>query len=151
MHRIASSLFWERWCSVLSEITGFQAIYIYCGKCNLRKGIDGLATLVKEQFHLDPFQKEVLFLFCGCRTDRFKVQIREGDGFDGFACFISGLKPDSSDSQEARKTLQGSRRKNFIFCWPEWRYWNVPLSRNVTVQKSANRPCRTDFFCSTIP
>lgn len=45
---------------MLSEITGFQAIYIYCGKCGLRKGIDGLATLVKEQFHLDPFQKDVL-------------------------------------------------------------------------------------------
>ena len=38
---------------MLSEITGFQAIYIYCGKCDLRKGIDGLATLVKEQFRLD--------------------------------------------------------------------------------------------------
>ena len=43
---------------MLSELTGFQAIYIYCGKCDLRKGIDGLATLVKEQFHLDPFQKK---------------------------------------------------------------------------------------------
>ena len=64
-----------------SKITGFQAIYIYCGKCDLRKGIDGLATLVKEQFHLDPFQKEVLFLFCRCRTDRFKGLVWEGDGF----------------------------------------------------------------------
>ncbi|MFR2692791.1 MAG: IS66 family insertion sequence element accessory protein TnpB [Enterocloster bolteae] len=66
---------------MLSENTGFQAIYIYCGKCDLRKGIDGLATLVKEQFHLDPFQKDVLFLFCGCRTDRFKGLVWEGDGF----------------------------------------------------------------------
>ena len=47
---------------MLSGMTGFQAIYIYCGKCDLRKGIDGLATLVKEQFRLDPFQKNVLFL-----------------------------------------------------------------------------------------
>lgn len=66
---------------MLSEITGFRAIYIYCGKCDFRKGIDGLATLVKEQFHLDPFQKDVLFLFCGSRTDRFKVLVWEGDGF----------------------------------------------------------------------
>ena len=56
---------------MLSENTGFQAIYIYCGKCDLRKGIDGLATLVKD----------VLFLFCGCRTDRFKGLVWEGDGF----------------------------------------------------------------------
>ena len=77
---------------MLSESTGFQAIYIYCGKCNLRKGIDGLATLVKEQFHLDPFQKEVLFLFCGSRTDRFKVKIREGDGFDGFGLLYKRIE-----------------------------------------------------------
>lgn len=30
-------------------------VYIVCGKIDLRKGIDGLATLVKEQFELDPF------------------------------------------------------------------------------------------------
>ena len=46
---------------MLSENTGFQAIYIYCGKCDLRKGIDGLATLVKEQFHLDPFKRMSCF------------------------------------------------------------------------------------------
>ena len=66
---------------MLSEITGFRAIYIYCGKCDLCKGIDGLATLLKEQFHLDPFQKEILFLFCGCHTERFKGLVWEGDGF----------------------------------------------------------------------
>ena len=60
---------------MLSENTGFQAIYIYCGKCDLRKGIDGLATLVKEQFHLDPVS------FLRMRTDRFKGLVWEGDGF----------------------------------------------------------------------
>ena len=53
---------------MLSEISGFEAIYIYAGKSDLRKGIDGLAALVKEQFHLSPFQKNVLFLFCGTRS-----------------------------------------------------------------------------------
>ena len=66
---------------MLSEISGFEAIYIYAGKSDLRKGIDGLAALVKEQFHLSPFQKNVLFLFCGTRSDRFKGLIWEGDGF----------------------------------------------------------------------
>lgn len=37
-------------------------VYIVCGKTDLRKGIDGLATLVKEQFELDPFSGKV-FLF----------------------------------------------------------------------------------------
>ena len=66
---------------MLSEITGIEEIYIACGRSDLRKGIDGLATLVKEKFNLSPFRKNVLFLFCGGRQDRFKGLIWEGDGF----------------------------------------------------------------------
>ena len=66
---------------MLSKMNGFEAIYLYAGKSDLRKGIDGLAALVKEQFHLNPFQKNVLFLFCGTRSDRFKGLVLEGDGF----------------------------------------------------------------------
>lgn len=65
----------------MSEISGFEAIYIYADKSNLRKGSDDLATLVKEQFNLSPFQKNVIFLFCGTQPDRFKGLIWEGDGF----------------------------------------------------------------------
>lgn len=66
---------------MLSETMNFREIYIACGKSDLRKGIDGLATLVKEKFDLDPFQKDILFLFCGTRQDRFKGLVWEGDGF----------------------------------------------------------------------
>jgi len=66
---------------MLKECTSFRQIFIACGRTDLRKGIDGLATLVSQQFHLDPFQKDVLFLFCGCRQDRFKGLVWEGDGF----------------------------------------------------------------------
>lgn len=66
---------------MLSKMDGFEAIYLYAGKSDLRKGIDGLAALVKEQFLLNSFQKNVLFLFCGTRSDRFKGLVWEGDGF----------------------------------------------------------------------
>ena len=113
MHRIASSLLKEVMFRA-SEITGFQAIYIYCGKCDLRKGIDGLATLVKEQFHLDPFLKGG---FCFFSADAVPTGSKAWSGKAmGSACFISGLKPDASDGREARKKRQGSHRKNFIFC-----------------------------------
>lgn len=55
-------------------------IYIVCGRTDLRKGIDGLAQLVQEQFDLNPFE-DCLFLFCGRRPDRFKALYWEGDGF----------------------------------------------------------------------
>lgn len=57
---------------MLSEISGFEEIYIACGRSDLRKGIDGLATLVKEKFDLSPFQKNVLFLFCGSVSSQAK-------------------------------------------------------------------------------
>ena len=39
---------------------------------DLRKGIDGLAALVQQEFQLDPFTS-TLFLFCGRRRDRIKA------------------------------------------------------------------------------
>ena len=45
-------------------------IYIACGYTDLRRGIDGLAGIIQEQFRLDPFQN-TLYLFCGRHSDRF--------------------------------------------------------------------------------
>ena len=55
-------------------------VYLACGYTDLRKGIDGLAALVQQQFHVDPFQN-TLFLFCGRQRDRIKGLYWEGDGF----------------------------------------------------------------------
>lgn len=55
-------------------------LYIACGYTDLRRGIDGLAAIVKQHFQLDPFS-DSLFLFCGRRTDRIKALYWEGDGF----------------------------------------------------------------------
>ena len=41
----------------------FEEIYIACGYTDLRYGIDGLATTVKENFGLNPFSPNTIFLF----------------------------------------------------------------------------------------
>ena len=61
--------------------TSFKKVYIACGRTDLRYGVTGLATLVKFKFHLDPYDKGTLFLFCGRKTDRIKGLLWEGDGF----------------------------------------------------------------------
>ena len=66
---------------MFSNMTGFTKIYIACGYTDLRRGIDGLASVVQDNFELNPFQKDVLFLFCGRRSDRIKGLVWEGDGF----------------------------------------------------------------------
>jgi transposase len=66
---------------MLNDATGFKKIYIACGKTDLRRGIDGLAGIIKYQFNLDPFDKNTLFLFCGGSSTKIKGLLWEGDGF----------------------------------------------------------------------
>lgn len=66
---------------MLNDGTGFKKVYLAAGFTDLRRGIDGLARIIRFQFQLDPYDKNTLFLFCGKRTDRIKGLIWEGDGF----------------------------------------------------------------------
>ena len=65
---------------MLTDFTGADRVYIACGYPDLRRGIDGLAALVQQEFQLDPFTN-TLFLFCGRRRDRIKALYWEGNGF----------------------------------------------------------------------
>ena len=66
---------------MLNDAKGFQKVYLATGYTDLRRGIDGLASIIKYEFRLDPFDRGTLFLFCGKRTDRIKGLLWEGDGF----------------------------------------------------------------------
>ena len=47
-----------------ADASGFKKVYLAMGFTDLRRGIDGLATIVRFQFKLDPYDKNTLFLFC---------------------------------------------------------------------------------------
>ena len=66
---------------MLNNTTGFPPINIAAGYTDLRRGIDGLASIVKFNFQLYPYEKDILFLFCGRRSDRIKGLVWEVDGF----------------------------------------------------------------------
>lgn len=66
---------------MLNDAAGFRKVYLAVGYTDLRRGMEGLAAIVKLRFHLDPYEKGVLFLFCGRRSDRIKGLLWEGDGF----------------------------------------------------------------------
>lgn len=65
---------------MLNDFRGADKVYIACGYTDLRRGIDGLAGMVQQQFQLDPFTN-TLFLFCGRKRDRLKGLYWERDGF----------------------------------------------------------------------
>jgi len=65
---------------MLGDISRAEHIYIACGYTDMRKAIDGLASIVQNNFKLDPFSNS-LFLFCGHKRNRLKALYWEGDGF----------------------------------------------------------------------
>ena len=65
---------------MLNDFNCSCPVYIACGYTDLRRGIDGLASMVQSQFQMDPFQT-ALFLFCRRKRDRIKALYWEGNGF----------------------------------------------------------------------
>ena len=66
---------------MLNNANGFKKIYIATGYTDLRRGMEGLAAIIRFQFNLDPYDKDTLFLFCGRSSTKMKVLYWEGDGF----------------------------------------------------------------------
>lgn len=65
---------------MLKDFNGATRVIVACGYTDLRRGIDGLAAIVQQQFDLDPYTN-TLFLFCGRRRDRIKALYWEDNGF----------------------------------------------------------------------
>ena len=59
-------------------ISSVDAIYIVCGRTDMRKSIDGLCAIIQEQFSMEI--DHALFLFCGRKCDRIKAILKEPDG-----------------------------------------------------------------------
>ncbi len=55
---------------------------IYISSCNvdMRKGIDGLSSIVCSQFNLDPLE-EAMFVFHNKNCDKIKILFWDNDGF----------------------------------------------------------------------
>jgi transposase len=61
-------------------LANIDHVYLACGSTDLRKSIDGLATLVQAGFELDPFSSS-LFVFCNHQRDKLKMLFWEHNGF----------------------------------------------------------------------
>ena len=59
----------------------FRAIYVVCGRTDMRLGIDSLAAIIERRYHMELFRPNTLFLFCGRSASKIKGLLWEGDGF----------------------------------------------------------------------
>lgn len=66
---------------MLGDITVADGIYVICGYTDMRKSIDGLCAVVKDQLNMNPSRPNAIYLFCGRRSDRIKVLLHEREGF----------------------------------------------------------------------
>ena len=62
------------------DLSRVEKYYVACGYTDMRRGIDGLAAIVSQQFGA-PLCEDSLFLFSGRRTDRIKALYFSGDGY----------------------------------------------------------------------
>jgi len=58
----------------------FEAIYLYREPVDMRKGMDGLATLITAELELDPMRSD-LFVFTNRKRDKIKLLLWERNGF----------------------------------------------------------------------
>ena len=59
---------------------GNRRIYLYAAPTDMRKGMDGLASIVLSHLQRDPCSGDV-FVFVGRRSDRLKLICWDGDGY----------------------------------------------------------------------
>lgn len=57
-----------------------KVIYLVQGYTDLRKGIDGFASIIQDRFKLNPFE-DALYLFCNRQRDKLKCLYWDGTGF----------------------------------------------------------------------
>jgi len=62
------------------DLSRVSKYYVACGYTDLRRGIEGLAAMVTQQYGKE-LREDSLFLFCGRRTDRIKALYYSGDGY----------------------------------------------------------------------
>ncbi len=64
-----------------ADFKSFKGVYVVTGYTDMRLGIDSLAAIIEQKYHLPLFVPNTLFLFCGKPSKRIKGLLWEGDGF----------------------------------------------------------------------
>ena len=117
---------------MLNNANGFKKIYIATGYTDLRRGMEGLAAIIRFQFNLDPYDKDTLFLFCGKRTDRIKGLLWEGDGF-----LLLYKRVESGHFTWPRSSADLKSMSAEQFHWLMQGFAIEPVIRDVTPQSSS--------------
>lgn len=65
---------------MLGDLSGVQKVYIVTGRTDMRKSFDGLMSVIRDKYQMDPFANAV-YLFCGRKNNTIKALHFDKDGF----------------------------------------------------------------------
>ena len=98
---------------MLNNAAGFERIYIACGYTDLRQGIDGLSRMIRQNLGVDPFQKNVLFMFCGRKPDKIKCLVWNGERWKkskiNFLRLLQDILTSMVNRTEDKEIIYGSK------------------------------------------
>ena len=63
------------------SIDSFSQVYFYRPSIDFRRGINGLAGLVQDELHLNPFGDKYLFIFINSKSNKLKALYWDKNGF----------------------------------------------------------------------
>lgn len=101
---------------MLIDVRKLTAIYLICGRTDLRRGIDGLTSVIQDEYELDAYS-QAIFLFCGTRKDRFKALYWDGDGFVLLYKRIENGRLQWPTNQSEVKQLQTKQLERLLSGW----------------------------------
>ena len=66
---------------MLADISNVDAIYLVCGRTDMRKSIDGLCAIIQDQFSMEI--DHALYLFCDGHEINRRYEILPGGNLTG--------------------------------------------------------------------
>jgi transposase len=94
------------------SIASIQRCYLYCGPTDMRKGVDGLCGLVRNELGKDPLSGE-LYVFLNRTRSQVKLLLWD---LDGFALYAKRLEKGTYDlpAESAQHAPITAQQLNFI-------------------------------------
>ena len=115
-----------------ADAGSFKAIYIICGRTDMRYGIDSLAAMIESRYHLPLFVPGTLFLFCGKRANKIKGLVWEGDGF-----LLLTKRVEDGHFSRPRNSSEARQINPQQFRWLMDGFSIEPVIKNVFPERSA--------------
>lgn len=66
---------------MLGDLSGVQKIYLITGRTDMRKSFNGLMSIIRDTYQLDPYAN-ALYLFCGRDSRKLKALHYDRTGFE---------------------------------------------------------------------